>query len=292
MLLVRWTFVLVVVAAVAVSSHIPGRAESKRLHIIGAGFPRTGTTSTKKALELLGYKVLHIEDLVRNGLGRPFLRALTNDEAMDQLFEHVLDLGFNATLDGPMNLLTFEMLKRYPDAKVLFGERDSVEQWADSMALIYTLFGSFLVRPLKWFVDADFALMASQKYSKVHRHRYRACVPTVWTRLMPWWECQELDVSRDEFVAYYNEHKERVKRAVPADQLLFFNVRQGWTPLVEFLGTSAPPNTPFPNLKDSNEIKVYLALASIVVKTWPLIGLALVAVFTVAFRKVTDVCFK
>ena len=39
----------------------------------------------------------------------------------------VLDHGFNATLDGPNNLLTIDIFKRFPKAKVLFNVRDTPE---------------------------------------------------------------------------------------------------------------------------------------------------------------------
>jgi len=54
----------------------------KEFKIIGAGFPRTGTKSTKKALEMLGYKVLHMEDVFPNNLDKDFVNALTSDHYM------------------------------------------------------------------------------------------------------------------------------------------------------------------------------------------------------------------
>ena len=103
------------------------RAPQQEFKLIGAGFPRSGTKSTKRALEILGYKVLHMEDVAANGLAPDFLYALIADEYMDAYLDKILSLGFNATLDGPMNLLTREIFRRYPNAKVLFNERDSPE---------------------------------------------------------------------------------------------------------------------------------------------------------------------
>ena len=38
----------------------------------------------------------------------------------------------------------------------------------------------------------------------------------------------------------FNEHNEEVKRYVPADKLLVFDVSEGWEPLCEFLGVPVP----------------------------------------------------
>lgn len=46
------------------------------------------------------------------------------------------------------------------------------------------------------------------------------------------------------------EHNEEVKRTVPADKLLVFEVKQGWEPLCEFLGVPVP-DEPFPHVNDT-----------------------------------------
>jgi hypothetical protein len=46
-------------------------------------------------------------------------------------------------------------------------------------------------------------------------------------------------------IAAYRAHNARVREIIPASRLLVFDVRQGWGPLCEFLGT-ALPTIPFP----------------------------------------------
>jgi hypothetical protein len=48
----------------------------------------------------------------------------------------------------------------------------------------------------------------------------------------------------------YNNWIEDVKRTVPKDQLLVFNVKEGWEPLCKFLGVPVP-QTPFPRVNDT-----------------------------------------
>jgi len=45
----------------------------------------------------------------------------------------------------------------------------------------------------------------------------------------------------------YLEHNSRVKATIPRDQLLVYNVKQGWKPLCGFLGVDIP-DVPFPKL--------------------------------------------
>lgn len=47
-------------------------------------------------------------------------------------------------------------------------------------------------------------------------------------------------------------HNEAVKTTIPADQLLVFEVKEGWGPLCEFLKVPAPDD-PFPRTNDRAE---------------------------------------
>ena len=49
---------------------------------------------------------------------------------------------------------------------------------------------------------------------------------------------------------FFNQWVETAKRHVPKDQLLVFEVKQGWAPLCKFLGVPIP-DTPFPRVNDS-----------------------------------------
>jgi hypothetical protein len=59
---------------------------------------------------------------------------------------------------------------------------------------------------------------------------------------------------RAKATAFYNQHIEEVKAAVPAERLLIFTANQGWRPLCDFLGV-AVPNGPFPNVNDRAEFQ-------------------------------------
>ena len=111
------------------------------LLIIGAALPRTSTTSTKMALEQLGYKVLHalsssktIQDLWNRTAVADFHGHVDERQAlMDQLVEQMSAEGFNATLDQPSCFFYQDFMEYYPDAKVLNTQRTTPRKWAQSM---------------------------------------------------------------------------------------------------------------------------------------------------------------
>ena len=55
---------------------------------------------------------------------------------------------------------------------------------------------------------------------------------------------------REESARFFKEWVEEVKRTVPPEKLLVFEVSQGWAPLCEFLGLP-PPDRPFPRVNDT-----------------------------------------
>jgi hypothetical protein len=52
----------------------------------------------------------------------------------------------------------------------------------------------------------------------------------------------------------FERHNEAVRRRVPPERLLVFDVREGWAPLCDFLGVEAP-DEPFPRLNEAREMR-------------------------------------
>ena len=53
----------------------------------------------------------------------------------------------------------------------------------------------------------------------------------------------------------------QVRATVPPEQLLVFDVKEGWTPLCQFLRVPVP-DVPFPNINDANEIRFSISSSS------------------------------
>jgi len=86
------------------------------MKVVCSGLSKTGTKSLAAALRILGYKVYDFEEQYFY-LGEEFLRLYEQgwtSEDIRKLFEDA-----DAVTDVPGNLLWEEILKAYPDIKVI-----------------------------------------------------------------------------------------------------------------------------------------------------------------------------
>lgn len=66
---------------------------------------------------------------------------------------------------------------------------------------------------------------------------------------------QNIDLNDDEqMIEAFTRRIEEVKRAVPAEKLLLFEVKEGWQPLCRFLGKPIPEAT-FPRTNDRQQLQ-------------------------------------
>lgn len=105
---------------------------SEGLQVIGAGLGRTGTSSLKKALEILyeGEPCYHMSEVIENDHVNFWLNM--NEGKMDQaqIREHFS--RYATTTDYPACVYWKELLKAYPNAKVVLSVRSS-ESWCKSV---------------------------------------------------------------------------------------------------------------------------------------------------------------
>src|SRR5262245_39621302 len=98
------------------------------LQVVGAGLPRTGTSSLRQALEhLLGGRCCHMSTIPGHpfNLGDGWDGALAGD-TVD--WNQLLD-GYIAAVDWPASSFWRELSEAYPDALVLLSARDTAETW-------------------------------------------------------------------------------------------------------------------------------------------------------------------
>jgi len=96
------------------------------MKVIVAGAPKTGTKSMHEALTLLGYKAIYdfpenIE--LRRQWGKIFEQGGTVED-----FRKMFD-GVDAVMDVPCCHYWEEILKAYPEAKIVLTLRDNEEDW-------------------------------------------------------------------------------------------------------------------------------------------------------------------
>jgi hypothetical protein len=210
------------------------------LEVIGAGFGRTGTMSLKVALETLGFgPCYHMTEVFTHPEHVELWRAAAQGKplAWEQIFD-----GYRATVDWPGCAFWAELLQSYPDAKVILTVRDPNEWYESAYNTIYRISGA-ASSPV--FYLASLLVPAAKRM----KHAQRMIIEVVWQR--------DLDgrfEDRRYAIETFERHNEEVKQHVPAENLLVYEVREGWGPLCEFLGVEMP-DEPFPHLNDSEVFK-------------------------------------
>jgi hypothetical protein len=195
------------------------------MDVIGAGFGRTGTLSLKVALEQLGFgPCMHMIPLLRDPETSALIRKAAEGD-VDSL--DVALAGHRSTVDWPMTYFWRELADRHPAAKVILTVRD----------------------PQKWYDSADrtihVAANAGRAPGGLDPDVMGMVDATVWDGTFG-----GRFADRDTAIKIFEEHNHRVRREIPADRLLVFEVGQGWGPLCSFLGVPVP-ETPFPRLNDT-----------------------------------------
>lgn len=205
------------------------------LKIIGAGFPRTGTMTLKKALETIGYdQTYHYKDLIANSSKLKYWKELekTGQTDFETLFE-----GFQATVDFPGYPYYKILLERYPEAKVILTTRD-FEKWYDST---YKTIWKSAHKPLSARIDLFKRKILNSKLRNIFR-----CVKFM-RRVFLRNQFDNKFSNKEYTKAIFFQHINDVVTHVPKHQLLIYNVAEGWEPLCDFLNVPIP-NEPFPHL--------------------------------------------
>lgn len=76
----------------------------------------------------------------------------------------------------------------------------------------------------------------------------------------PWWAYKQTvkkgwakgDFENENMKKIFEDHEVLVKRVVPRERLLVFEVKEGWGPLCDFLGVKRPKEK-FPHVNDAEE---------------------------------------
>jgi hypothetical protein len=210
--------------------------------VVGAGFGRTGTMSLKAALETLGFgPCYHMIEVFEHPEHAGFWQAAWRGEPVD--WDGLLG-GYEAAVDWPACTFYEELLQRYPDARVLLSVRDP-ERWYESTRdTIYQISkitaGSRLSRAVFAFVG----LFVSGVFE----------IGRMGNKIIWQGTFDGRFEDRSHAIEVFVRHNEEVKRRVPAEKLLVFEVKEGWGPLCEFLGVEAP-DKPFPRLNDAAQMR-------------------------------------
>ncbi len=197
------------------------------IKVIGAGFGRTGTLSLKMALEELGFgKCYHMVELFRNRdeIVEWEHASKGKDPDWDTIFS-----GYQSTVDFPGCLYYADLIKKYPDAKVVLTHRDPASWYKSAYNTILTI-RPRLRQLLKILMHYPFSDKA-RKVLRVGLHNKALIEDSLFGGRVK---------DEQHVIEVFKQHMEQVKRTVPSERLLTYQVSEGWEPLCEFLGVPVP----------------------------------------------------
>jgi Sulfotransferase domain len=212
------------------------------LRVIGAGFGRTGTTSLKAALETLGLDpCYHMTEVFAHPRHAEGWRSAWRGAPVD--WDAILG-PYEAAVDWPACTFYEELMERYPEAKVLLSVRDPERWYESTRTTIYelsrVLAGSRTAR-------VAFGLVSLLAFGGFARSG--AGDEIIWNGTFG-----GRFEDKTHAIEVLERHNEEVKRRVPPERLLVYEVKEGWGPLCEFLGVP-DPDEPFPHLNDAAEMR-------------------------------------
>lgn len=226
------------------------------IQVIGAGLGRTGTLSLKIALEKLGFgRCYHMSEVFAHPEHVRVWDAAARGEPVDwdALFQ-----DYQATVDWPGCNFCGEYLRLYPEAKVILTVRDPQRWYESARQTIYY---------------ARSAFFGGRMPVMPRMRRFQMMLD----RLI--WDGMFAGRFEDEAFALevFRNHNETVRRMVPPDRLLVYEVKEGWGPLCAFLGVPVPEGTPFPHVNDTKEFRSRIRRIALVMRGVGVAALAALA---------------
>lgn len=198
------------------------------LKIIGAGMGRTGTSSLKVALEILGIgRCYHMSEVLKNPeCVTDWTNAAEGNADWDKIFN-----GYSATVDNPGCNFWKELADYHPEAKVILTVRDA-DKWFDSTneTIHSEKFAGFIK-------NSPFGAMIQK---------------TVWDMMGNRMQ------DRSYMIKFFNDRTSEIIDYIAPERLLVYQVSEGWEPLCAFLDIPVP-DTEFPRINSRDETKEILA---------------------------------
>jgi len=270
-------------------NHVEPPTCPAQLEVIGAGLSKTGTQSTKFAFESLGYKVYNVESMMYHNhldlVTSIYASSSTEerDARISTLNTKILETGSTVVLDIPCNFLYKELFELNPSTRVLLTTRDSPQKWTQSIQKTFHAFAPLLTWPYSWFFDLE--TYARMIWLEDCDHGVDIWKP--W--FFPWVKIAHRYYMLDEAKcrSMYDKHVLDVKANIPEDQLVVYNVKEAWVPLVQMLNiTNLNLLSSFPQVNQGADMDTVNFLTRVVAYTYPFliaIAIGIIAHVTVFF---------
>ena len=229
------------------------------MRVIGAGFGRTGTRSLKGALEELGFgPCYHMTELFGHPEHVELWDAAIRGEPVDW---EGLFRDYEATVDWPGCSFHEELMRAYPDAKVLLSVRDPDRWYESAYNTIYRMSRTSHL----FYLIRLFSPRLGRAYPVINR--------LIWEGTF-----DGRFEDRGYAIEVFEGWNEEVKQRVPAERLLVYEVKEGWGPLCEFLGAAVPEGKPFPHLNDAESFRRMVRRLSVLAVAAPVVAIFLAGI--------------
>ncbi|KAI9741367.1 MAG: hypothetical protein M1834_003084 [Cirrosporium novae-zelandiae] len=217
------------------------RRQCKRevpMKVLALGMGRTGTVSLRAALKRLGYQDTY--HMMCASVENPPDCLMWSDafaakydgkgewgrEQWDQLLGHC-----QAVCDWPACAFAPELIEAYPEAKIIITTRD-VDSWHKSV-----------MKTVYWRVmDPEFRIV----------HHFSWGAGMYYPMLKKMFDTFFKGDFPNKGKECFQEHYAEVRKMVKPENLLEYNISDGWEPLCKFLGEPIPFGVDFPRSNDAH----------------------------------------
>jgi hypothetical protein len=261
------------------------------LEVIGAGFGRTGTQSLKAALEELGFDpCYHMSELFGHPEHVELWEAAARGESVD--WNKLLG-DYRSTTDWPACSFYEELMQSYPDAKVILTLRDPNRWYESTYHTVYlkrriassAVFRCLRLLGLRQFNANTFLSLVLRAGALVGLFRPGMGRGAGLNDRLIWEDTfGGYFEDRQHAIEVFERHNEEVKRRVPVERLLVYEIKEGWGPLCDFLGVEEP-DKPFPHLNDTHTFRKGIHRRITFALGAPIAGVSLAGLALLRLRK-------
>jgi len=189
------------------------------VQIICAGYPKTGTKSLHEALEMLGYNNIydymeHLDYFIND-----YQRVLNGEEKVRYVLDKYAKANVDCVIDMPPSFLFEHFYNRWPDAKVILTVREE-DAWFKS----FQKMNKAMASRGNWMT---FFSKTASSFERFMRKLYECMLGSRYENEWLW-------------KLHYRKHNCYVKSVIPSENLLVFEVSDGWGPLCKFLDKKVP----------------------------------------------------
>jgi hypothetical protein len=214
------------------------------MKLIGAGLPRTATSTQKVVMDILGLApCYHMQNVFADlDEAKRWDAAISDPSGLRDILD-----PFESAVDWPGSYFYEELAEMYPDAKVLLSVRTG-ESWAKSMQ--ETIWGMLWGDSLIGHMTAAHCDVDPRYKFFIEMCRKMWLHGGIEGGLIP----KGRDATLEDLAAAHDRYNEKVIATIPADRLLVWKPADGWEPLCDFLDVPVP-SEPVPHINDTDALR-------------------------------------